>query len=77
MKRFKLVSNFKDKILGFKGMTCLFLNTKTLKHLFHLYSYPENIIPNTEEVGTKSMVIGTNNVFEVGCCILLKNKLKD
>ncbi|XP_070791504.1 dynactin subunit 6 isoform X2 [Pituophis catenifer annectens] len=31
------------------------------------YCYPENIIPNTAEVGTKPMVIGTNNVFEVGC----------
>ncbi|KAM6473096.1 dynactin subunit 6 [Python bivittatus] len=29
--------------------------------------YPENITPTTEEVGTKPMVIGTNNVFEVGC----------
>ncbi|KFQ81361.1 Dynactin subunit 6, partial [Phaethon lepturus] len=32
--------------------------------------YPENITPETEEVEPKPMVIGTNNVFEVGCCIL-------
>ncbi|KAG8130297.1 putative Dynactin 6 protein [Naja naja] len=35
--------------------------------------YPENVIPNTEEVGTKPMVIGTNNVFEVGCSFVGKN----
>uniref|UniRef100_A0A8C0BQ16 Dynactin subunit 6 n=5 Tax=Telluraves TaxID=3073808 RepID=A0A8C0BQ16_9AVES len=29
--------------------------------------YPENITPETEEVEPKPMVIGTNNVFEVGC----------
>ncbi|NWW85715.1 DCTN6 protein, partial [Rhynochetos jubatus] len=29
--------------------------------------YPENITPDTEEVEPKPMVIGTNNVFEVGC----------
>ncbi|NWH83235.1 DCTN6 protein, partial [Piaya cayana] len=29
--------------------------------------YPENIIPETEDVEPKPMIIGTNNVFEVGC----------
>ncbi|KFP58828.1 Dynactin subunit 6, partial [Cathartes aura] len=29
--------------------------------------YPENITPETEGVEPKPMVIGTNNVFEVGC----------
>ncbi|XP_053226260.1 dynactin subunit 6-like [Podarcis raffonei] len=29
--------------------------------------YPENITLDTEEVGAKPMIIGTNNVFEVGC----------
>uniref|UniRef100_A0A8V0Y4G7 Dynactin subunit 6 n=1 Tax=Gallus gallus TaxID=9031 RepID=A0A8V0Y4G7_CHICK len=29
--------------------------------------YPENITPETEEVEPKPMIIGTNNVFEVGC----------
>ncbi|NXX14077.1 DCTN6 protein, partial [Podargus strigoides] len=29
--------------------------------------YPENITPESEEVEPKPMVIGTNNVFEVGC----------
>ncbi|XP_065490300.1 dynactin subunit 6 isoform X1 [Caloenas nicobarica] len=29
--------------------------------------YPENITPETEEMEPKPMVIGTNNVFEVGC----------
>lgn len=33
--------------------------------------YPENITPETEEVEPKPMIIGTNNVFEVGCCILV------
>ncbi|XP_067413076.1 dynactin subunit 6 isoform X3 [Emydura macquarii macquarii] len=29
--------------------------------------YPENISPDTEEVESKPMIIGTYNVFEVGC----------
>ncbi|KAL4641506.1 dynactin subunit 6 [Arapaima gigas] len=29
--------------------------------------YPENIMPDTEGVEPKTMVIETNNVFEVGC----------
>lgn len=29
--------------------------------------YPENIAPDSEDVEPKPMVIGTNNVFEVGC----------
>uniref|UniRef100_A0A674GRK3 Dynactin subunit 6 n=11 Tax=Passeriformes TaxID=9126 RepID=A0A674GRK3_TAEGU len=29
--------------------------------------YPENITPESEDVEPKPMVIGTNNVFEVGC----------
>ena len=33
-------------------------------------SYPENIMPDTEGVEPKTMTIGTNNVFEVGCGIL-------
>lgn len=34
------------------------------------YSYPENITPDSE-VEPKTMTIGMNNVFEVGCGILL------
>uniref|UniRef100_A0A3Q2QI20 Dynactin subunit 6 n=1 Tax=Fundulus heteroclitus TaxID=8078 RepID=A0A3Q2QI20_FUNHE len=30
-------------------------------------SYPENIMPDSEGVEPKTMTIGTNNVFEVGC----------
>ncbi|KAK2914504.1 hypothetical protein QQF64_029396 [Cirrhinus molitorella] len=30
-------------------------------------SYPENILPDAEDVEPKSMIIGVNNVFEVGC----------
>ncbi|CAL8327314.1 unnamed protein product [Lota lota] len=30
-------------------------------------SYPENTMPDTEEVEPQTMTIGTNNVFEVGC----------
>ncbi|XP_008320367.1 dynactin subunit 6 isoform X2 [Cynoglossus semilaevis] len=30
-------------------------------------SYPENIKPDTEGLEPKTMIIGTNNVFEVGC----------
>ncbi|KAG7243361.1 hypothetical protein INR49_011817 [Caranx melampygus] len=30
-------------------------------------SYPENIMPDTEGVEPKTMTIGANNVFEVGC----------
>ncbi|XP_028657984.1 dynactin subunit 6 [Erpetoichthys calabaricus] len=30
-------------------------------------SYPENITPDTEDILPKTMTIGTNNVFEVGC----------
>ncbi|XP_072261525.1 dynactin subunit 6 [Pyxicephalus adspersus] len=29
--------------------------------------YPENIAPDSEDVEPKPMIIGTNNVFEVGC----------
>uniref|UniRef100_A0A670JRP9 Dynactin subunit 6 n=1 Tax=Podarcis muralis TaxID=64176 RepID=A0A670JRP9_PODMU len=29
--------------------------------------YPENIAPDAEQVGAKPMIIGTNNIFEVGC----------
>lgn len=35
-------------------------------------SYPENIMPDSEGVEPKTMTIGTNNVFEVGCGILIK-----
>jgi hypothetical protein len=35
-----------------------------------LYSHPDNIIPDTEDTEPKPMIIGTNNVFEVGCRIL-------
>lgn len=34
-------------------------------------SYPENIMPDTEGAEPKTMVVGTNNVFEVGCGILI------
>ncbi|XP_029457305.1 dynactin subunit 6 isoform X2 [Rhinatrema bivittatum] len=30
-------------------------------------SYPENIMPDAEKPDPKPMIIGTNNVFEVGC----------
>ncbi|XP_048110284.1 dynactin subunit 6-like isoform X3 [Alosa alosa] len=30
-------------------------------------SYPENIMPESEDVEPKTMSIGINNVFEVGC----------
>ncbi|KAL1777920.1 dynactin subunit 6, partial [Sigmodon hispidus] len=30
-------------------------------------AHPDNIIPDTEDPEPKPMVIGTNNVFEVGC----------
>lgn len=36
-----------------------------------LISYPENIAPDSEGVEPKTMTIGINNVFEVGCSILL------
>ncbi|KAG8005857.1 Dynactin subunit 6, partial [Nibea albiflora] len=36
-------------------------------------SYPENIMPDTEGVEPKTMTIGTNNVFEVGCADLGRN----
>lgn len=32
-----------------------------------LLSFPENIMPDTEGYEPKTMTIGTNNVFEVGC----------
>ncbi|KPP75805.1 dynactin subunit 6-like, partial [Scleropages formosus] len=31
--------------------------------------YPENIMPDSEGVEPKTMVIGINNVFEVGCAL--------
>ncbi|KAM6149297.1 dynactin subunit 6 isoform 1-T1 [Erethizon dorsatum] len=36
-------------------------------------SHPDNITPDTEDPEPKPMIIGTNNVFEVGCCILYNN----
>ncbi|XP_078532620.1 dynactin subunit 6 isoform X1 [Lissotriton helveticus] len=30
-------------------------------------SFPENVAPDAEDVEPKPMIIGTNNVFEVGC----------
>uniref|UniRef100_A0A7N6AXX1 Dynactin subunit 6 n=1 Tax=Anabas testudineus TaxID=64144 RepID=A0A7N6AXX1_ANATE len=36
-------------------------------------SYPENIMPDTEGVEPKTMIIGANNVFEVGCADLGRN----
>ncbi|KAE8631089.1 hypothetical protein XENTR_v10001074 [Xenopus tropicalis] len=38
-------------------------------------SFPENIAPDSD-VEPKTMIIGTNNVFEVGCCILQINNTK-
>lgn len=46
--------------------TCIIINTSLLGLP---YSYPENITPDTE-VEPKTMTIGMNNVFEVGCGIL-------
>lgn len=40
------------------------------------YSHPDNITPDTEDPEPKPMIIGTNNVFEVGCCILYNNLSK-
>lgn len=40
--------------------------------VFSSFSYPENIKPDMEEVEPKTMIIGNNNVFEVGCGILLE-----
>ena len=45
------------------------LYIKTLPVLPH--SYPENITPDSE-VEPKTMTIGMNNVFEVGCGILFE-----
>ncbi|XP_011615190.1 dynactin subunit 6 isoform X1 [Takifugu rubripes] len=39
-------------------------------------SYPENIKPDMEDVEPKTMVIGTNNVFEVGCATPVSQALK-
>uniref|UniRef100_A0A8C6G9A4 Dynactin subunit 6 n=1 Tax=Mus spicilegus TaxID=10103 RepID=A0A8C6G9A4_MUSSI len=36
-------------------------------------AHPDNIIPDTEDTEPKPMIIGTNNVFEVGCRILCRN----
>uniref|UniRef100_A0A7N5JC05 Dynactin subunit 6 n=1 Tax=Ailuropoda melanoleuca TaxID=9646 RepID=A0A7N5JC05_AILME len=36
-------------------------------------AHPDNITPDTEDPEPKPMIIGTNNVFEVGCCILYNN----
>lgn len=53
------------------GMTAwgeiLFIHMIVCSELF--YRYPENITPETE-VEPKTMTIGMNNVFEVGCGIL-------
>ncbi|XP_045577422.1 dynactin subunit 6 isoform X1 [Salmo salar] len=38
-------------------------------------SYPENIMPDTEGVEPKTMTIGINNVFEVGCGLTLNQLL--
>ncbi|AWO97676.1 Dynactin subunit 6 isoform 3 [Scophthalmus maximus] len=38
-----------------------------INSMFFLCSYPENIMPDSEGVEPKTMTIGTNNVFEVGC----------
>lgn len=38
--------------------------------VFSSISYPEDIQPDTEGAEPKTMVVGTNNVFEVGCGIL-------
>lgn len=50
--------------------TCIIINTSLLGLP---YSYPENITPDTE-VEPKTMTIGMNNVFEVGCGILFDYK---
>ncbi|GAB1293092.1 Dynactin subunit 6 [Apodemus speciosus] len=35
--------------------------------------HPDNIIPDTEDADPKPMIIGTNNVFEVGCPYVGRN----
>lgn len=47
-----------------------FIETHKLKRDYFT-SYPENIMPDSEDVEPKTMTIGINNVFEVGCGILL------
>lgn len=51
-----------------RRFACIHILT-VLSDLF--YSYPENITPDTE-VEPKTMTIGMNNVFEVGCGILFE-----
>lgn len=46
---------------------CLLAVIRFVKYLLFLLSYPENIMPDTEGYEPKTMTIGTNNVFEVGC----------
>ncbi|XP_030919712.1 dynactin subunit 6 [Geospiza fortis] len=41
--------------------------SQTWKSVLSSRRYPENITPESEDVEPKPMVIGTNNVFEVGC----------
>lgn len=48
----------------------LFFFFSFLDAVFSSFSYPENIKPDMEGVEPKPMIIGTNNVFEVGCGIL-------
>uniref|UniRef100_A0A8C5K458 Dynactin subunit 6 n=1 Tax=Jaculus jaculus TaxID=51337 RepID=A0A8C5K458_JACJA len=36
-------------------------------------AHPDNITPDTEEPEPKPMIIGTNNVFEVGCSYVGRN----
>ncbi|NXI24590.1 DCTN6 protein, partial [Sterrhoptilus dennistouni] len=42
-------------------------SSQTWKSVLPSCRYPENITPESEDVEPKPMVIGTNNVFEVGC----------
>lgn len=53
--------------MGNKKKTPIIIYLKCLVLCVLAFSYPENIMPDTEGYEPKTMTIGTNNVFEVGC----------
>lgn len=73
MGNFRFLVNFAYSIILFQALclkiicTCIIITSL----LVLPYSYPENITPDSE-VEPKTMTIGMNNVFEVGCGILFE-----
>ncbi|KAJ8411095.1 hypothetical protein AAFF_G00181300 [Aldrovandia affinis] len=67
----RTVAHPKARIITEAGPICIGEGNLIEEQALIINGYPENIMPDVEGMEPKSMTIGTIDVFEVGCGILL------